>query len=134
MNYIKLIPIALILMTGLFAVAEDGDINRQKLAWEAVPDVAEYRLYFSQNTNNWTHVKVVPATGPTEAVVDLPTVGQWWFIATARNADGIESLPSNMVTVTIQDGRPIAPTLRSVATIVTRVSTVTTSTNLIFVP
>jgi hypothetical protein len=114
--------------------AADATFNSVTLGWSAnaEPDLAGYRLYFSQSTNEWTHVKPVGLV--TEATVELPTPGEWFFILTAKNQADLESLPSNLVRYVTPTGPSRNGTMRILAATATQVSTVTTSTNLILVP
>ena len=113
----------------------------ERLARDPAPDTdpLDFTLYFSKDTNVWTHVK---ATTLSTATVELPSQGLWYFIVTSwasRATDGtnrvrVESLPSNMVSYQTpqQPGAPGA--LRLVTAIATRVSTITVSSNLVYAP
>lgn len=104
------------------------------LGWNpsSSPEVNGYSLYFSQSTNQWTHVK---KTGLTlQATVGLPTLGRWFFIATASDTNGLESLPSNMFTYEVKAGPQKPDGLRILSSIITRVETIVKSTNIIVIP
>lgn len=135
MNTIKnFVALTLLCLTGITSLeAADSNFNSVTLGWDPNPetDLLGYRLYFSQNTNEWTHVKQVGLV--TQATVELPLPGTWFFIVTAKNAE-LESLPSAIVTYTTPTGPSRPGTLRLLAATATQVSTVTTSTNLILVP
>ena len=136
----KLLTLAatLVALTGWSAT---NNLDVVSFAWDPVPDTdpIDYTLYFSKNTNVWTHVK---ATTLSTATVELPSQGLWYFIVTSwasRAADGtnrvrVESLPSNMVSYQTpqQPGAPGA--LRLVTAIATRVSTITVSSNIVYAP
>lgn len=131
----NLLAIAFLCLTGLTSTgAADASFNSVTLGWEpnTEPDLAGYRLYFSKDPNEWTHVK--PLELVTTTTVSLPEPGTWFFILTAKDTEGLESLPSNMVEYTT----PTAPSkpglFRIVSAVATQISTVTTSTNLILVP
>ena len=117
------------------AQAATNNVDTVTLGWNpnTEPDLAGYQLYFGQSSNVWTHTKIVPV-GTTQAAVPIPTPGTWFFIATAKNTAGIESLPSNMVSYTTPTGPGAATGLRILSAVVTRISTITTATNLITVP
>lgn len=116
------------------AFGQTSNVDTVTFKWDPSPspDVASYRLYFSKSTNLWTHVKEAGLS--TQVTVGITEPGRWFFIATARTPAGLESLPSNMV---VYDA-PVAPLpadgLRVLSAIVTRISTIVTSTNLITVP
>lgn len=97
-------------------------------------DLVGYKLYFGQNSNIWTHVKLVPVSSAPKATVELTAPGPWYFIVTATNLAGLESLPSNMVIYTPPNGPAPAAGFKLLSAVVTRISTVTTATNLITVP
>lgn len=130
----KTIYSIIIWITCLGTIAADATFNAVTLAWQpnAETDLAGYRLYFSKSTNEWTHVKAVDLV--TQATVELPSAGIWFFILTAKNQAGLESLPSNVATYTTPTGPGKPGNLRIASAVATQVSTVTTSTNLILVP
>ena len=136
MNTLRtLLSVAFACLIGIQSMgAADATFNSVTLGWSAnpEPDLVGYRLYFSQSTNEWTHVKPVGLV--TEATVELPASGEWFFIITAKNEAGLESLPGNVVQYVTPTGPSRNGTLRILAATATQVSTVTTSTNLILVP
>lgn len=136
MNTIRnLIAVAFICFAGLLPTeAADANFNSVTLSWNAntETDLAGYRLYFSKDPSAWTHVKPVELV--TQVTVELPSPGTWFFVVTAKNTAGLESLPSNMVEYTTPTS-PLRPGLfRIVSAVATQVSTITTSTNIIIVP
>ena len=70
------------------------------LAWDASPSpgVVGYRLYYGTNSRSYSFV--IPQSGTslvrTQTVV-LPHTGRWFFAATARDANGMESVFSDEV-------------------------------------
>ena len=136
----KLLTLAatLVALTGWSAT---NILDIVSFAWDPAPDTdpLDFTLYFSKDTNVWTHVK---ATTLSTATVELPSQGPWYFIVTSwanRATDGtnrvrVESLPSNMVSYRTpqQPGTPGA--LRLVTAIATRISTITVSSNLVYAP
>lgn len=104
------------------------------LAWNpnTESDIAGYRLYFTQNTNGWTHAKNLGEVTTTQ--VQLPAQGKWYFQLIAINDAGIESLPSNTVEYTTPTGPAKPASFRFVSASAVRASTVTTVTNLTFIP
>jgi len=132
------LPLALALASLLPAPAQTtstNDYDAVTAAWppNSEPDLGGYRLYFGQGSNVWTHVKTVAASAEPKATVLLSQPGPWYFVVTATNTAGLESEPSNMVTWT-SPSPPGAPAIRLLSGVVSRTSTVTTTTNLIFVP
>lgn len=124
-------------LVALVSIAQSASATRRvTLVWNpnTEPDLAGYRIYFGTSSNVWTHVKAVEASPNPQVTLELPEDGTWYFVATARNTAGLESEPSNVVTWPV----PVAPTapegFRIGSFVVSRTSTVTTSTNLIFVP
>lgn len=122
-----------ILFVPLIAFGQSA-LDTVTFAWNPSPSagIKKYYLYFSQSTNEWTHVK--DAGLETQATVGLPALGKWYFIATAMNTNGIESVPSNIVSYDVLPG-PAGPSgMRILSAVVTRVSTVVTAPNLITAP
>lgn len=109
-------------------------VGTATFGWNPSPStgVSEYRLYFSKNPNEWTHVKPVGLS--TNATVQLPDFGKWYFIVTARSTNGLESLPSNMVAHDIDKAPEPGSGLRIISSTVTQFGTFFVSTNLIFSP
>lgn len=130
-----LLAIAFLCLAGLTSTgAADASFNSVTLEWSpnTETDLAGYRLYFSKDPNEWTHVKQLELV--TTTTVSLPEPGTWFFIITAKDTEGLESLPSNMVEYTTPTS-PLRPGLfRIVSAVATQVSTITTSTNIIIVP
>ena len=76
------------------------------LAWDASPspEVTAYRIYFGTNAGNYSFATNA-GLGLTQTVV-LPHTGRWFFVATAVDANGLESDFSNMVQ---WEARPVPP-------------------------
>jgi hypothetical protein len=129
----KLTILAVSLLASVSAFAADITFVTMTIAWDksTEPDVVGYSLYFSQDATEWTHVKHVDAN---EATVKLTDPGTWFFVVTARDKDGLQSLPSDVLTYTTPTGPAKPGSLRIVSAVATQVSTVTTSTNLILSP
>ncbi len=130
----RLLASFLLLTCSELMAVETTNFNTVTLGWNANTEtnLAGYRLYFSQSTSVWTHVKNSGLV--TQTTVSLPSPGIWRFVVTATDVSGLESDPSNMVTYTNPAG-PAAPSLlRVLSATITRVSTVTTATNIILVP
>lgn len=111
-----------------------AQLDTVTFGWEPSPspDVAGYSLYFSKSTNVWTHVK--PAGLNTQATVQLDAVGKWYFVAVATGTNGMQSLPSNMVSYDVSES-PAAPSgLKVLSAVVTRITTIVTAPNLITAP
>jgi len=104
------------------------------LAWNPSPTagIQKYSLYFSQSTNAWTHVK---ETGLTlQATVGLPTLGRWFFIATATDTNGLESLPSNILTYEVKADPQKPDGLKILSVVSTRIETVIKAPNIVVIP
>ena len=126
--------ITLLATIGFTAAAQSPNIDTVTLGWTAntESDLGGYKLYATQNTNLWTHVKSVGLV--TNTTLLLPAQGTWYFILTATNTGGLESLSSDTVSYTTPVS-PAKPTLlRIISATATRVSTITTATNLILLP
>lgn len=86
------------LLAAAPVLAQPGQVQ---LAWDASPAASGYRLYAHTNALSATNLlsalaKLDAGTNQTATVADaLP--GMWHFVATAVNAQGVESLPSNEV-------------------------------------
>jgi hypothetical protein len=69
------------------------------LAWNAVTDVAGYRLHYGTASGNYAQSQDVGNT--TTATVSSLTPGvTYFFVVTALNTAGLESLPTNEVSFT----------------------------------
>lgn len=114
--------------------AEDANFNSVTLAWDAnqETDISGYKIFFSKDQSAWTHVKNLDRV--TTATVVLPEPGTWFFVIVAKNTEGLESLPSNVVEYTTPTAPEKPGRFRIVSAVATQVSTVTTSTNIIIVP
>jgi hypothetical protein len=71
------------------------------LAWDAnaEPDLAGYRVHYGTASGNYINVLDV-GNQPTATISGLTGQGTFYFIVTAYNIDGIESLPSNELSFT----------------------------------
>jgi phosphatidate phosphatase PAH1 len=74
------------------------------LQWDPSPspDVVEYIIYahtnsFSATTLSNATVRVSVGTNLTTTVTGLSNTNRWYFVATAKDKYGLESLPSNEV-------------------------------------
>lgn len=133
LSYILIL--ALVAVAPVVAPAATNDIDTVTLGWDpnTESNLGGYKLYYSQSTNLWSHLKPVAAPS-TQTTVQLTGQGTWYFVLTATNTAGIESLPSNIV-VYSTPASPLQPSrLRILSAISTRVSSITTTTNLILVP
>ncbi|HMP82706.1 MAG TPA: fibronectin type III domain-containing protein [Verrucomicrobiota bacterium] len=78
------------------------------LAWEPSPDatVTGYRIYYGDASGVYTNF--VDAGNATHCVVGgLAAGADYYFVATAYTASGVESLPSNEVQWTARPGSPV---------------------------
>lgn len=109
-------------------------IDTVGLAWMAntESDLGGYKLYFTKSTNEWTHVQLLGLV--TNTMVTLPSEGTWFFALTATNRAGLESFPTKAVEYTTPSG-PNKPSMLSlVSASVIQISSITTTTNLIYLP
>jgi len=122
---------SVLLLSAITGTASDTDVLG--FGWRPSPEtnITSYRLYFGQSSNAYTHMSEVSGA-QTNTQVTITNAGTWYFVVTARNAAGLESVPSNMVTWNVTN-RPAALTLTNTFAIVTRSTTVTTTTNIILV-
>lgn len=95
-----------------------ADAGRVTVAWTASPstNVASYRLYFSRLELTETNLATAAArvnvgTNLTASLV-FTDAGTWHLVATAATADGVESAPSNQLTIEVPAP---ASSLRTVA-------------------
>jgi len=138
MKKLLILVATLVALTGWSAT---NNLDTVSFQWDPVVDTdpIDYTLYFSKDTNVWTHAKPSASTTTT---VTLPSQGLWYFIVTStasRSGAGtnrvrVESFPSNMISYQTpqQPGAPGA--LRLVTAIATRISTITVSSNLVYAP
>jgi len=76
------------------------------LAWDPSisPGVSGYRLYYGTSSGN--HQNILNVGNTTKATVTGLTPGQtYYFVVTAYNSVGLESLPSNQVSFAIGNGQ-----------------------------
>lgn len=103
---------AIVLCIGTHAYAGTSNVS---LAWDASasPDVAGYRIYTSQTPGQYTYGHDNAAAEVTKenltATVEGLNDGTVYFVATAFDAKGNESGPSNEVNVTLDATAPDAP-------------------------
>lgn len=137
-NIILTVTLAIALFATLPTRAQTANKDTVTVSWDPPaqgdPPVAGYVVYFSQSWTNWTHRKFVALSPSPKATVDLTALGSWYFIVSATNAAGLESGPSNLLAYEVQTPPATNRTLRLLSAIVTRTSTITTSTNIITVP
>ncbi len=116
MKKLLLILAALVLLPVL-SWAADKDIT---FAWDAntEPDLAGYRIYQSATKGQYTYGDISPqkvadilVTETTKMVRVLP--GNWYWVITAFDSGGLESGPSNELTIA-----PSAPTTFRITVIV----------------
>jgi len=111
--------IALLAAIGFTAAAQSTNIDTVTLAWTAntESDLGGYKVYASQNSNLWTHVKSVGLV--TNTTLLLPAQGTWYFTLTATNLGGLESEQSNIATYTT----PIPPAKPTLLRIISATAT-----------
>lgn len=79
------------------------------LTWNpnSEPNIAGYRVYYGLASRTYTHRKDV--SGTTAGVSNLTHNRRYFFAVTARNNAGLESMPSNEVSI-VTPGAPPIPT------------------------
>jgi hypothetical protein len=78
------------------------------LAWDPDSGVAGYRLHYGISSGSYAETKDVGNT--TTSTVSSLTAGQtYYFVVTAYDTDGLESLPSNEVSFTAAAVSLISP-------------------------
>lgn len=103
--------LSIITLTAIPVLAKD--IN---FAWDAntESDLAGYRLYQSNTSGSYTYGsgnEVAEIAAGTETVtLTGVTDGTWYWVLTAFDTEGNESLPSNEVSQTVDETAPSAPT------------------------
>lgn len=68
----------------------------------ALTNLAGYRVYWGRSAGSYTASTTLNNPGLSSYVVDQLTSGTWYFVATAVNAQGVESSFSNPASKTIQ--------------------------------
>jgi len=106
----------IIAVAAMFALLSSATASEVKLAWDAsaTAGVTNHIVYAFTNATLSTApiVKQSVGTNLTATILTPPVSSRWWFIVTAVK-DGVESLPSNVVSVEF----PAAPTnIRVVST------------------
>ena len=87
------------------------------LAWNPSPSsgIAGYRLHYGTSSGN--HPNIVNVGNTTTATVSRLTVGQtYYFVATAYNTVGLESPPSNGVSVNVASNFTIGAHVKTIST------------------
>ena len=110
MKKLLLSLIILLVMTGI--AWADSDIN---FTWtqNTESDLAGYRIYNSEVSGDYTfgegnEVIMIPV-GSGAVTVEGVTDGTKYWVITAFDTDGNESLPSNELTITLDTEAPAAP-------------------------
>lgn len=92
-----------------------ADSSRQFI-WDAnsESDLAGYRLYQSDTAGQYEFgsefaITTIPKGSVTTTLKDIPE-GIWFFVVTAYDDSGNESVPSNEVSAKIDNTSPAAPT------------------------
>ncbi len=91
----------------LAAISLASAVESVTLAWDAnvEPDIAGYRLYYGQTSG--ANTEMMDVGNVTEATVQNLTVGlTYFFVVTAYDSSGVESLPSNEASITVEPATP----------------------------
>jgi hypothetical protein len=65
-------------------------------------DLAGYRIYYGNTSGQYDQQLEISGAGTMTAVIENLSQGAWYFAATALNATGLESVPSNEVQKLVQ--------------------------------
>jgi hypothetical protein len=116
---IALVFISLILLvtkTSLGAVSDSSSNNgTAELTWvppttnadgTALLDLAGYKIYYGNSPDNYSNVVDVPNPGIAAYVIENLSAGTYYFVATAYDTSGYESVYSNMATKTVEATDP----------------------------
>ena len=87
--------------TGAGSVTLSWAAPMQNEDGSALTDLAGYKLYWGTTPGNYTGTATIDNPGITTYTVDGLSAGTYEFVATSRNAAGIESTYSNPVTKTV---------------------------------
>jgi hypothetical protein len=100
--------ISTLIFFALLVVSVYTRAGKIDLEWDHSPDplVVGYRIYAGTNSGMYTQSQTVPRTNWT-TFSNLTYAVRYYFVATAFNAAGVESIPSNEVAATI--GQPRTP-------------------------
>lgn len=93
-----------LLCAGVVLAAGVASAAQLRLAWDASPDAVDgYRIYAGTNNAATNALVTVNAGTNLTAAVDALPAGMWTFWATAyrTNVGFVESLPSNLVFVSV---------------------------------
>ena len=85
-----------LLLVGSLSQAQT--LKSVTLAWDPSPDptVVGYRVYYGSSSRSYT--QSIDAGSATTATVSNLTAGEYFFVVTAYNSDGVESAPSTVLT------------------------------------
>jgi len=106
-----------VLILAWFVAIQCHSLAAVPLAWDPSPDanVLGYAIYYGTNSGNYqTRVPVGNATNT--VLSNLTNVGTYYFVAVAYTAEGVESLPSNEVSYTVNSGTPPITPLVTIVT------------------
>lgn len=98
--------------TGTYSIQFQWTIPTENEDGSVLTNLAGFRLYQSSVSGSYT-TPVVDIANPSISIYTLDNVdlGEWYFVVTAYNSDGVESVYSNEVVKTIAvPPRPKAPT------------------------
>ena len=114
--------VTVLLLGSSFVTAQDTktvDLGGEfGLTWKANPesDLAGYRIYLSSTSGSYVYgadkayAQVGIMTEPESVGHSISGAGTYYFVVTAFDLGGHESLPSNEVSLIVEDLSPKAPT------------------------
>lgn len=99
-------------------------------------DLREYRVYWGDQPGRYTHLMQVPLSDQPSATATIVGGTNWFFVVTAVNTSGLESIPSNELRFTQPDPstRPTSPSGFALLSATTTITSVTTVSNVVVVP
>jgi hypothetical protein len=116
---IALIFISIILLVTKTTLGADSDSSSNngtaELTWvppttnedgSSLLDLAGYKIYYGNSPDNYSNAVDVPNPGVAAYVIEHLAAGTYYFVATAYDTSGNESIYSNMATKTIEATDP----------------------------
>jgi len=80
-----------------------------------IASLASYKWYWGTAQGNYPNSKITPSSGGCGTTISPLTPGPWFFVVTAIDTTGTESVVSNVATKTIAPPKPNPPTNLTVA-------------------
>src|SRR5690349_5253045 len=102
-----------------FGVFDSAAQQSVTLLWDPSPDtnIVSYNIYYGPGSGNYTNLVTVGNT-TNATVTGLVSGSTYFFVATAVNAVGLESDPSNEISYWVPTGTNQPPTVNGIASLV----------------